>query len=139
MEVVRHPGSVVLIPMPSPQQVILVFQYRYSIGRWIWELPAGSLDAGEDPVAAARRECHEEVGLVPSTIEHLRTLYPSPGFCDEKMMFFRLGALSTPDHEAERDEDEQIETRILSVGEARELARRGEIVDMKTAYGLTLI
>ena len=63
MEVVRHPGSVVLLPMPSPDQIILIRQYRYSIDRYIWELPAGSLKPGEDPDAAAARECEEEIGL----------------------------------------------------------------------------
>jgi ADP-ribose pyrophosphatase len=139
LEVVRHPGSVVLLPMPDPQHVVLITQYRYAIDRWIWELPAGSLDAGEDPLAAARRECHEEIGLVPSTIEHLGTLYPTPGFCDERMMFFRLAGLSTPEEAARKDEDEQIEARVMSLAEARNLARRGEIVDLKTAFGLTLI
>jgi ADP-ribose pyrophosphatase YjhB (NUDIX family) len=64
MEIVRHPGSVVLLPVPSPGEIILVRQYRYTIDRWIWELPAGSLKPGEDPAEAAARECEEEIGLL---------------------------------------------------------------------------
>ena len=67
MEIVRHPGSVVLLPMPSPDQIILIRQYRYAVDRYIWELPAGSLKPREDPDAAAARECEEEIGLVPAS------------------------------------------------------------------------
>ena len=65
LDIVRHRGSVVLIPQPSRGEVILVRQYRYAIGKWIWELPAGTLDPGESARAAARRECAEEIGLSP--------------------------------------------------------------------------
>ncbi len=71
MEVVRHRGSVVLLPMPDPDHVVLVKQYRYAIDRWIWELAAGSLDPGEEPEHGAARECQEEIGLVPGAIEPL--------------------------------------------------------------------
>src|SRR5674536_14797 len=63
MEVVRHPGSVVLLPMRDPQHVILVKQYRYAVDRWVWELAAGSLKPGEDPASGAARECEEETGF----------------------------------------------------------------------------
>src|SRR5678815_854707 len=68
IEIVRHPKSVVLIPVPSPGAVILIRQYRAAINQWLWELPAGSVDEGEEPEAAARRECDEEIGLVPRRI-----------------------------------------------------------------------
>ena len=142
MEVVRHRGSVVLLPMPDPNHVILVKQYRYAIDRWIWELPAGCLEPGEEPDAAAARECEEEVGLVPRRVERLAALHPSPGYCDEQMIFYRLSGLERPAAgaiPAEKDEDESFEVRSYSVAEARALARRGGIVDLKTAFGLTLI
>ena len=69
MEVVRHPTSVILLPMPDPTHLVLVRQYRFPIDRWIWELPAGSLEPGEDQAAAAQRECHEEIGQAPTQIE----------------------------------------------------------------------
>jgi ADP-ribose pyrophosphatase len=141
MEIVRHPGSVVLIPMPAPDRVILVRQYRYTIDQWIWELPAGSLSPGEDPATGARRECEEEVGLVPGSVRRMRSFYPTPGFCDEEMIFFRCTDLQPPaaDSAAHRDEDEDLEPRTFDIDEARRLVHSGEIVDLKTAIGLTLI
>src|SRR6188472_1495922 len=96
MEIVRHPGSVVLLPIPGPGTIILVRQYRYTIDRWIWELPAGSLKAGEDPALAAARECEEEIALVPKSVRRMRSFYPTPGFCDEEMIFFRCTDLQPP-------------------------------------------
>ena len=139
MEVVRHPRSVVLLPMPDPDHVVLVRQYRYAIDRWIWELPAGSLEVGEDPEAAARRECHEEIGRIPKRIEHVATFYPTPGYCDEERLFYRLDGLDDPQATAQPDEDEQLEPRVFTIAEARTLVTDGEIVDMKTVAGLTLV
>ena len=141
MEIVRHPPSVVLLPMQDREHVILIRQYRASIRRELWELPAGSLEPGETPDAAAERECEEEIGLVPGRIERLRGLFPTPGFCDEELIFFRVSALRPPDPEGRRtpDDDEDIHAEIFTVEEARAMAARGEIIDLKTAYGLTLI
>ena len=141
MEIVRHPGSVVLLPMPSAGEVILIRQYRYSIDRWIWELPAGSLKPGENPDLAAARECEEEVALVPGRVERLRGFYPTPGFCDEEMIFYRCSDLRPPaaDSTVTKDEDEDLEPRTCTISEARALVDAGEIVDLKTVVGLTLI
>lgn len=141
MEIVRHPGSVVMLPMPAPDRIILVRQYRYTIDRRIWELPAGSLKPGEDPVRAAVRECEEEIGLVPHSVRRMRSFYPTPGFCDEEMIFFRCTDLQPPasDSIVKRDEDEDLEPKTFTIEEARRLVVEGEIVDMKTAVGLTLI
>ena len=141
MEIVRHPGSVVLLPMPDPGSIVLIRQYRYTIDRWIWELPAGSLKPGEDPDQAAARECEEEIGLVPHRVTRLRGYFPTPGFCDEIMIYYRCEDLRPPaaDSTARQDEDEEIEPRTFTVEEARELVRSGEIVDLKTLAGLSLI
>ena len=139
IDVVRHVKSVVLVPVPEPGHVILIRQYRHAVNRFLWELPAGSVDPGEEPDAAARRECHEEIGQVPDTIVRLTALYPTPGYCDEEMIFFRLSGLSVPEAAAEVDEDEDIESRVFALAEAREMVRRGEIVDMKTIVALTMI
>jgi ADP-ribose pyrophosphatase len=139
VDVVRHTRSVVLLPIPEPGSIILVRQYRHAIRRWLWELPAGSVDKGEEPDAAARRECHEEIGQVPETIVRLGSLFPTPGYCDEEMIFFRLSSLTAPDSPAELDEDEDLEPRTFALAEAREMIRRGEIVDMKTVAGLGMI
>lgn len=139
MEVVRHPPSVVLVPMPDIHHVVLIRQYRYVVDRWIWELPAGSVEPGEQPEEAVRRECHEEIGRVPRRIEHLASLLPTPGYCDEEMLFYRLDGLVDPPAPAQGDADEQIEPKTFTFAEARAMVARGEIVDMKTALGLTLV
>lgn len=139
VDVVRHARSVVLIPVPEPGHVILIRQYRYAVNRWLWELPAGSVDEGEEPEAAARRECHEEIGLVPETVVRLAALHPTPGYCDEEMLFFRVSGLAESDEAAAQDEDEDIEPKTFTLADAREMVRRGEITDMKTVAGLGMI
>ena len=139
VDVVRHPPSVVIVPVPEPGHVILIRQFRYAVQRWLWELPAGSVDAGETPEAAARRECHEEIALVPDTVVRLGAFYPTPGYCDEEMIFFRVSGLNETDAVAELDEDEDIEPKTFTLADAREMIRRGEITDMKTVVGLGLV
>ena len=141
MEIVRHPGSVVILPVPAPGSVILIRQYRYTIDRWIWELPAGTLKPGEDPAAAAARECEEEIGLVPGRVTRLQGYFPTPGFCDEEMIYCRCDDLRqpAPDSTVRKDEDEDIEPRTFTLAEARAMVDSGEIVDLKTMAGLTLL
>jgi ADP-ribose pyrophosphatase len=139
VDVVRHPKSVVLIPVPEPGHVILIRQYRYAVNAFLWELPAGSVDEGESPEQAARRECHEEIGKVPATIVRMAAMFPTPGYCDEEMVFFRVSSLEEPTEAAALDEDEDIEARTFELREAREMIRRGEITDMKTVAGLAMI
>ena len=139
VDVIRHPPSAIIVPIPEPGHVILIRQYRYAVNRWLWELPAGSVDEGETPEDAARRECHEEIGQLPDTVVRLAAMFPTPGYCDEEMFFFRVSGLAEPGHKAEIDEDEDIEVRVFTLKEAREMVRRGEITDMKTVIGLSLI
>ena len=141
VEIVRHPGSVVLIPINEAGEIILVKQYRHSIGRDAWELPAGTLKPNEEPEKAAGRECHEEIGLVPSKLEMLGAFFPTPGYCDEEMNFFRATGLREPraDEKAEQDEDEDIEKQAFSVERIKAMIRGGEIVDLKTVAGLALL
>lgn len=141
MDIVRHAGSVVLLPVPAAGRIILIRQYRYTLDRWIWELPAGSRKHGEDPAVAAARECEEEIGLAPGRVERLGGYYPTPGFCDEEMIFFRCDDLRPPAHDstARPDADEEIEPHEMSVDEARALIRSGEVIDLKTVAGLSLL
>jgi ADP-ribose pyrophosphatase len=139
--IVRHPPSVVLVPIADDGRVILIRQYRASVGREMWEVPAGSVDEGETPDQAAARECEEEIGLAPGRIERVRGLFPTPGFCDEELIFYRVSQLRPPaaDSPHKPDDDEDILSKLVTIEEARSMVESGEIIDLKTAYGLTLV
>src|ERR1700736_2761494 len=96
MAILRHPPAVVLMPLMDVEHVVLIRQYRHSLRREIWELPAGTLEAGESAEAAAARECEEEIGLVPHRLDRLGALFPTPGYCDEEMIYFRVSDLRSP-------------------------------------------
>jgi ADP-ribose pyrophosphatase len=141
-EIIRHPGSVVIIPIAESGDIVLVRQYRPAIGRWAWELPAGSLKPGENVEKAAIRECHEEIGLLPSRVARLGAFFPTPGYCDEEMNFYRADGLreARDDDEAARpDEDEDIEAKPFSRDEIERMIAAGEIIDLKTVAGMALL
>jgi ADP-ribose pyrophosphatase len=141
-EIIRHPGSVVIVPLMDDGTVVLVRQYRHALGRHVWELPAGSLKTGEDVESAAVRECHEEIGLIPGRLDYLGAYYPTPGYCDECMHFYRATGLRRPhdgDAAAHPDEDEDIETGPFDRDAIRSMMASGEIVDLKTIGGLALL
>src|SRR6516165_7552745 len=121
VEIVRHSGSVVLIPFDDDGRVVIIKQYRAPLDREMWEFPAGRLDEGESADDTARRECEEEIGLVPHRVERIRGLYPAPGFCDEELIFFRVSDLREPAAGSTHkpDDDEDITTRVISVADAR--------------------
>ncbi len=139
--IVRHPPSVVIIPFERDGRVILVRQYRPALRRELWEFPAGSLDPGESAEAAATRECEEEIAKTAGSVDRLGAFYPTPGYCDEEMIFFRVADLRDPDPGSSHkpDEDEDIHAQAFTVAEAKAMLARGAIVDLKTAYALTLI
>ena len=142
LEIVRHDGSVVLIPIDEEGRLLLVRQYRHAAGRFMWELPAGSLEVGEDPKAAAHRECQEELGLIAGQLEALATLWPTPGFCTERMTFYRATRLRAPgagDVPAHQDEDESIEVGGFTRDEMTAMIARGDITDLKTVAALHLL
>jgi ADP-ribose pyrophosphatase len=142
MEVVRHDGSVVLIPVADDGRLLLVRQYRHAAGMFMWELPAGSLESGEDADTAAARECQEELGMIAGTLERLLTFYPTPGFCTETMAYYRAANLRAPvagDPAADQDEDESIEVAAFSPDDIRAMVARGEIADLKTVAALTFL
>jgi ADP-ribose pyrophosphatase len=141
-EIIRHPGSVVIIPVTDQNAIVLVRQYRPAIGRWAWELPAGSLKPGEDVERAARRECHEETGQIPSRLERVGSFFPTPGYCDEEMTFFKATGLRMPgagDEEAHQDEDEDVEARAFSRDDLQRMIASSEVIDLKTIAGLSLV
>ena len=138
---IRHAPCVVLIPVLDDGRVVLIRQYRHSVRRVLWEFPAGSIDPGESAEAAAMRECEEETKLAPARVERLAAMFPAPGYCDEEMFFFRVSGLHAPpaDSTHRADEDEDITVHPTTIAEAKALLANGDIVDLKTAYALTLI
>ena len=139
VEIVAHAGSVVIAAMPSKDTVMLVRQYRHPAKDWLWELPAGSIDPGEDAETAARRECHEELGMIAGDARRIGEMWPLPGYCTEYMTFFRITGVRPPaagDPAAHRDEDEDIEAQAFTLAQLRQMILDGEIKDLKTAAAL---
>src|SRR5687767_9426228 len=114
VEIVHHAPVVVMVPIEADGRVVLIKQYRVSIDRETWEVPAGGIEAHEEPDAAVRRECEEEIGRVPHRIARLGAWYPSPGFCDELMIFFQVTDLREPPPDSGHgpDEDEHITSQL---------------------------
>jgi ADP-ribose pyrophosphatase len=135
-EVVRHAGSVAVLPVHDDGSVVLVRQYRYPVDAEVWELPAGRLDPGEQPSAAARRELEEEVGLQAGTLTPMSVYYTSPGFCDEVMHLFRATQLvQVP---ARPEPDERIARETFTLEEAVQRMGSGEIREAKTLLALLI-
>jgi ADP-ribose pyrophosphatase len=139
LEMVRHPGASAVVPLLTDPagddpQILLIRQYRYAAGDYIYEIPAGKLDGDEDPADCARRELQEETGCVAERIEHLYTFYTTPGFTDERIHAFMATGLTRGDVKHEKDEFMSLETVTLSG--ALELIRTGELKDAKTALSL---
>jgi ADP-ribose pyrophosphatase len=135
-DVVRHPGSAVIVPVFADGTVALVKQYRHPTVRDLLEIPAGTLDEGEKPEVGAARELEEELGVVAGKMEKLSEFFVSPGFCEEKMWVY----LATELTEGKQllDDDEILEIVRLPIASALELITSGEIQDAKTIIGLML-
>ena len=139
LEMVRHPGASAIVPFlsdpagPDPQ-VLMIRQYRYAAEGYLYEIPAGRLDEGEDPADCAARELKEETGCTAEQIERLFTMYTTPGFTDEKIHLFM--AVGLTHGESAREADEFVEAVPMTLSHALELIERGEIQDAKTALGL---
>ena len=139
MDMVRHPGASAVVPFLSDPtgddpQILLIKQYRYAADGYVYEIPAGRLDSNEDPRDCALRELKEETGCTAKSIEHLTTIFTTPGFTDEKIHLFLATGLEHGDTAHEPDEFLTLETMTLT--RALELIEKGEINDGKTVVGL---
>jgi ADP-ribose pyrophosphatase len=135
-EIVRHPGSVGIIPLDDRGRVTLVRQFRYVTGRELWEIPAGTCDKeGESLEDTARRELAEEAGLEAQNWTQLGQAYLVPGYGDEKMTFFLARNLTATEAHAELDESFKVNP--FSLHDLRVLRSTGEIEDAKTLLGLS--
>lgn len=133
-EVVEHPGAAAIVALDEEGRVILVSQYRYTVGETLWEIPAGRIDRGEDPLTCARRELEEETGYRAESWEEMATFYSSPGFTTEQMHVFLARGLSHVG--ARQEEDEFIRVKAVAVGEALAGVQEGRFRDAKTIVGL---
>jgi len=136
-EVVRHKGAVVVLPLHADRRIEFVRQYRYPMGEVLLELPAGKLDPGEEPIACAGRELAEETGWKPIEIHELGSFFTTPGFTDEVLHAFVATPLE-PAPEAVQDPDEAIENVTMTIEDALDACRSGEIRDSKTIATLLL-
>ena len=133
-EVVRHPGAAAMVPMLSPEKIILIRQFRYCAKKTLWEIPAGTIEAGETPLACAERELIEETGYRAGKMEPMGGFFTSPGFCSEFLHLFLATELQPC--KAERDSDEQLLVHTVPLSEALRKIQSGEIIDAKTIVGL---
>jgi ADP-ribose pyrophosphatase len=135
-EIVSHNGSAVIVPVFADQTVALVKQYRHPAGKYLLEIPAGSLNKGEDPKLGAARELEEEIGVTAGKIEKLTEFYVSPGFLGEKMHVFLATDLTEVGQNLEEDELLSIERYDFPT--LFQMIARGEFEDAKTMVGLIL-
>lgn len=129
-EVVVHPGAVIILPVLDDGRIVLIRNYRHTVLEELWELPAGTLELGEEPVACAARELTEETGYTAAQLVPLGWFYTSPGILTEKMYAFLATALTVGQQQLEAHE--LIRVQPLSVPEIRRLIRENLIVDAKT-------
>jgi ADP-ribose pyrophosphatase len=136
-EVVEHPGGVVIAAQPSPDEVILVKQYRYSIDSDLIELPAGRIEPNEPPLYTAKRELIEETGYEAKQWSPLIQMYSAPGFCNEVLHVFQAQDIAFVGKNL--DPDEETEVIILPLKEAWQWVINQEIRDAKTIAGLSIL
>lgn len=136
-QVLEHPGCVVIIPRTDTGKFILVRQYRFPLEKHLWEFPAGGKEPGESFPQAAERELMEEIGMRPGKLKKLLEFYPTPGVSGEKMHVYLAWNLHPAI--AEKDEDEEFEIGLFTLGELKRMIAKGEIVDGKTLLGFHFI
>ena len=135
-EYIVHPGAAVMLAMPDTNSVVMERQYRYPLREHIYELPAGKIDPGEDPLDTARRELLEETGYIAREWRHLLSTYPVVGYSDERIELYFARDLEYVGHALE--DGEFLDVFTLPLTEALEWVRSGRIKEAKTVLGLLL-
>lgn len=133
-EILKHPGAVCMVPVTESGDILMVTQYRLAVGKRLLELPAGTLEAGEPPVACAGRELQEEVGHQAASIVPMGGFYVAPGYTSEYIHLFICTGLSPSSLPG--DEDEDIEIENVSIDEALRHIENGVIEDAKSVIGV---
>jgi ADP-ribose pyrophosphatase len=139
LEIIRHPGAAAIVPCASDPPgadptILLIRQYRYAAGGPLWEIPAGTLDPGEEPEACARRELLEEAGVTAGRLQRLTSIWTTPGFTDEVIHLYLASGLRAGTPSRERDEFIEVVPQPLSLILAR--IRDGEVRDAKTIVAI---
>ncbi len=138
-EIVSHPGGAVIVPVLDNGNILFVSQFRYPAKKYIFELPAGKLDANEDPLVCAKRELREETGYEASTLEKLTSFYTTPGFCNEILHCYLATRLKKSTQGQSLEEGEHtITLHEIPMKRAIEMIESGEIVDGKSIIGILL-
>lgn len=132
---ITHPGAAVILPISSDGKIIVTKQYRPSVKKWMLEIPAGTMEAGEEPITCAARELEEETGYSSQKLIPLGELTPLAGFCDETQFLFIAKELAKTER-LSCDDDEVIEVNQFSVEELDSKILSGEITDSKTIAAL---
>ena len=136
-DVVNHHGGACVAAVDPEDRVLLVRQYRFAVGRELWELPAGKLEPGEDPEAAAARELEEETGYRALALRKLARLLPTPAYCTEVIHIYEARGL-VPGRQ-HLDRDEYLDVAAVPFDRAVEMVLSGEITDAKTQTGLLML
>jgi ADP-ribose pyrophosphatase len=139
LEMIRHPGAAAILPFLSDPagddpQIMLIKQYRYAAGGYLYEVPAGKLEPGEDPEECAARELREETGCSAQRIQHLFTTFTTPGFTDEQIHVYMAVGITRGAAHTERDEFLEVHTMTLS--RSLQMIQQGDIRDAKTALAI---
>jgi ADP-ribose pyrophosphatase len=134
LAVIRHPGAAAIVALDDAGNLALLHQYRYAIGGYLWEIPAGCLNAGETPLQCANRELAEEAGLSARRWDHLGTIVTIPSFCDERIDLYLARELDVATGTPDVDEVIRVEKRTFA--DAMEMIRSGKIIDAKTIAAL---
>ncbi len=137
LEILRHPGASAVVPLTDHGTVMLIRQFRYAADGFIYEIPAGKLDSGEDPRDCAVRELEEEIGYRAGQLELLTSIFTAPGFTDEVIHIYRGTKLTKGRQQL--DQDEVLELVEWPVDEAMAKIRNGTIRDAKTIIGLQMV
>ena len=135
-EIIVHKGSAVIVPLFDDGTVALVRQYRHAAGQFLLEIPAGTLEAGEDPKIGAIRELEEEIGVTAANVEKLTEFFVSPGFLTEKMHVYLATGLTDVGQKLETDEILTVERH--SIPDLLEMIKNGEIQDAKTMIAVIM-
>ncbi len=130
LDIIRHPGAAAIVPAYGYDKIILIKQYRHAIGEYIWEIPAGTFNADEDPLECAKRELLEETGYRAEFWEKLGEITPVPAYSDERIHVYF--AANLVQEKQDLDEDEILQVHMLKVPDVLEMIKKGEIKDSKT-------